>query len=43
MEDKSIYCDSSAHKTLVVYASVMVLVICLGIPGGCFLLLWKPK
>ena len=42
-ENKSIDCDSTAHKTMVVYAWVVVLVICLGIPGGCFLLLWKHR
>ena len=43
MTDKSINCNDAGHKALVVYALVMVGVICVGAPGGCFLLLWKNR
>lgn len=43
LTDKSIDCDSTAHAGVVAYAWIMVLVFCGGVPGGCFLLLWKSR
>ncbi|GMI34216.1 hypothetical protein TeGR_g11427, partial [Tetraparma gracilis] len=43
LADKSIDCDSAAHAGMVVYAWIMVVVFCVGVPGGCFLLLWRQR
>ncbi|GMI25760.1 hypothetical protein TeGR_g8964 [Tetraparma gracilis] len=43
LADKSIDCDSAAHARMVAYAWIMVVVFCVGVPGGCFLLLWRQR
>jgi hypothetical protein len=43
LADKSIDCDSAAHLGMVAYAWIMVIVFCVGVPGGCFLLLWRAR
>ncbi|GMI24111.1 hypothetical protein TeGR_g10287, partial [Tetraparma gracilis] len=43
LADKSIDCDGAAHVVMVAYAWVMVVVFCVGVPGGCFLLLWRQR
>ena len=43
LADKSIDCDSEAHGRMVAYASFMVVVVCIGVPGGCLYLLWRKR
>jgi len=41
--DKSIDCGSSYHEIMVLYGVAMAFLVCAGVPGGCFWLLWKHK
>ncbi|GMI41991.1 hypothetical protein TeGR_g322 [Tetraparma gracilis] len=43
LADKSIDCDGGSHVVMVAYAWVMVILFCVGVPGGCFLLLWQAQ
>jgi len=41
--DKSIDCASSYHEIMVLYGVAMAFLVCVGVSGGCFWLLWKHK
>jgi len=41
--DKSINCVSSYHEIMALYGVAMTFLVCVGVPGGCFWLLWKHK
>lgn len=43
LADKSIDCTGDLHVLVIFYAWAMAIIFCIGVPGGCYFLLWKSR